>query len=254
MARNVLLKYLVDKFPLIRLIYRPYQRYISYINGENNPDMHSNGELRWLKEVLPNCQTVFDVGANIGSWTALALENNPNLKIHCFEPSKTTYKVLALQKFTESVFLNELGLGATPGEIPLYIFGNDGEMNSIHQREVFSSANTQTESITLDTLDDYCQRLQIEQIDLLKIDVEGYELDVLKGAQEMLKQSRIQRIQFEYGGTYLDAHIELKDMFELLTSYGYQLYKVYPNEVRLVDRYNQEMENFQYQNWVALKT
>jgi FkbM family methyltransferase len=254
MIGSILLKNLMNKLPLARLIYRFYQRYISRINGENNSDMHSNGELHWLKEVLPNCRTVFDVGANIGNWTALALENNLNLEIHCFEPSKTTYEILASQKFVGSVFLNQIGLGATPGEIPLYIFGEDGEMNSIHQREVFNNANTQTESITLDTLDDYCQRLQIERIDLLKIDVEGYELDVLKGAHEMLKQCRIQRIQFEYGGTYLDAHILLKDMFELLTSYGYQLYKVYPSEIRLVERYNQQMENFQYQNWVALKT
>lgn len=254
MAGSSILKYLANSLPTSTLIYRFCRRYVNRVNGENNCDMHTNGELHWLKEVLPNCKTVFDVGANIGNWSALALKYNPNLDIHCFEPSKATYEILTKQEFIGSVFFNQLGLSATQGEIPLYIFGEDGATNSIHQREIFSNVNTQTESITLDTLDNYCQRLQIEQIDLLKIDVEGYELEVLKGAKEMLKQGRIQRIQFEYGGTYLDAHILLKDMFELLTSHSYQLYKIYPHEVRLVDRYNQQMDNFQYQNWVALKT
>ena len=69
----------------------------------------------------------------------------------------------------------------------------------------------------------------------------------------MLNQGRIHRIQFEYGGTYIDARILLKDMFDLLTPYGYRLHKIYPNRLQPVERYDQRLENFQYQNWVALK-
>ena len=60
-------------------------------------------------------------------------------------------------------------------------------------------------------------------------------------------------IQFEYGGTYIDAHLLLKDIFWLLTSYGYRLHKICPHELRMVDHYERRLENFQYKNWVALR-
>lgn len=69
----------------------------------------------------------------------------------------------------------------------------------------------------------------------------------------MLDQGRIHQIQFEYGGTYIDARILLKDLFDFLIPYGYRLYKIYPNELRPIECYDQRLENFQYQNWVALK-
>ena len=106
----------------------------------------------------------------------------------------------------------------------------------------------------MDTLDDYCGREDIGQIDLVKIDVEGHELSVLKGSTRMLSQGRIKRIQFEYGGTFIDARILLKDMFEFLTPYNLLLYKIYPEEIKFVERYDQRLESFQYQNWVAIKT
>ncbi len=88
-------------------------------------------------------------------------------------------------------------------------------------------------------------------IDLVKVDVEGHELEVFKGAAGMLAQGKIKRIQFEYGGCNIDSRVLLKDLFEFLLPYGYAFYKVFPRELRRVPRYDQRLENFQYQNWVA---
>ncbi len=52
----------------------------------------------------------------------------------------------------------------------------------------------------------------------------------------MLASGKIRRIQFEYGGTYIDASILLKDMCELMSSHAYRLHKIYPNELRMVGR------------------
>jgi hypothetical protein len=82
--------------------------------------------------------------------------------------------------------------------------------------------------------------------------VEGHELEVFKGAQEMLKKGGIKYIQFEYGGCTIDARMLLKDLFNLFLPYNYALYKIYPHELKLVPRYDQRLENFQYQNWVAV--
>ena len=244
---------LIDHLPASRLIFRICRHYVNVYKSENNADIHTNGELHLLKTVLPRCLVAFDVGANVGDWAALALGINPGLSVHCFEPSASTYKLLNTRGLCGSVVLNHLGLGATPEPKTLHVFSDGAGTNSIYQREGLNAAQTKSEQIQLDTLDAYCKLLQVRQIDFLKLDVEGHELDVLKGAKCMLTQGHIKRIQFEYGGTYIDARILLKDMFDLLVPHGYKLYKVYPNSLQLAERYEQVLENFQYANWVAIK-
>lgn len=254
MPRNISFGKWVDALPANELLYRFCKRYVDHYHGENNPDMHTNGELAWLRQVLPHCKIVFDVGANVGNWTALALSLNPALHIHCFEPSAATFRHLQARAFEKGkVSLNQLGLSASPGEMTLHVFEEAAGTNSLYRREGLLIEQTQTEQIHLDTLDAYCQRENITRIDLLKMDVEGHELRVLQGAAQMLFQGSIRQIQFEYGGSYIDARILLKDMFELLASYGYRLHKVYPRRLRPVDYYEQRLENLQYQNWVAIK-
>jgi hypothetical protein len=60
--------------------------------------------------------------------------------------------------------------------------------------------------------------------------------------------------QIEYGGCNIDARVFLKDMFELFSPFPYIFYKIYPRELRRVKRYDQRLENFQYQNWVVMRT
>jgi FkbM family methyltransferase len=236
------------------MFYRFCRRYVEHYNGENNSDMYSNGEFRWLREVLPRCKVVFDVGANVGDWTALARNVNPAIQVHCFEPSGPTFQRLQMQSFGEAqISLNQIGLSASAGEIALHVFEEGAGANSLYRREGLGTGQTRMEKVRLDTLDAYCQRRAVSQIDLLKLDVEGHELMVLKDAAQMLGEGRIRRIQFEYGGTYIDSRTLLKDVFELLCSYGYRLHKIYPHQLYPVVGYEQRLENLVYQNWVALR-
>jgi FkbM family methyltransferase len=66
---------------------------------------------------------------------------------------------------------------------------------------------------------DYVKNLAIEKIHFLKIDTEGFELKVLKGFKNTL--DRVSHVQFEYGGTYLDAKISLKEVLDFLRSMGF---------------------------------
>jgi FkbM family methyltransferase len=237
-------------------LYRICRRYVDRYNGENNDDMLTNGELRFMRQVLGNYHTVFDVGANVGEWTALALDINPNLNIHCFEPSKATYQQLIQKNFPPNVICNNTGLGSLQEHRTLYIFENGAGINSLYQRQGLEDGwglaqPDRTESVSLDTLDHYCHEHKINNIDFLKIDVEGHELEVLKGAINMLSERRIASIQFEYGGCNIDARVLLKDLFAFFRPLKYNLYKIYPDELHLIKRYDQRWENFQYQNWVA---
>jgi FkbM family methyltransferase len=242
--------------PSSRLLYRACKRYVDWHNGDNNDDMTANGEQRLLRAVLLESATIFDVGANVGDWTALALEVNPALNIHCFEPSAATFGRLSSRQFPQSVILNNFGLSSTEGTCLLHVFDEASGINSLYRRTGLEAGwglepQRQQESVHLRPLDHYCEAASIAYIDFMKVDVEGHELEVFKGARNLLEQTRIGMIQFEYGGCNIDSRALLKDFFELFEALDYDLYKVFPSELRRVAKYDQRLENFQYQNWVA---
>jgi hypothetical protein len=109
-----------------------------------------------------------------------------------------------------------------------------------------------TETVELDTLNQYCEDRNIGAIDFLKLDVEGHELEVLKGATRMLNSGSIKRLQFEYGGCFIDAGVLLKDFFELFNSLEYIFYKIMPNGLMRIPEYDQRLENLQYKNFAVL--
>ena len=239
-------------------LYRVCRRYVDRYNGENDNDIHSNGELRFMRQMLPHCQTVFDVGANVGKWAALALTINPTLNLHCFEPSQTIYQRLIANAFPPNVICNDFGFGSAPGQKALYVFEEGSGLNSLYKRQGLEDGwglapQQHTETVYLDTVDHYCQERKILEIDFLKVDVEGHELHVFKGASGMLTKGRIRIIQFEYGGCNIDARVLLKDLFEFFQPFGYAFYKIYPQELRQIERYDQRLENFQYQNWAVVR-
>lgn len=235
------------------------KHYIDDCNGDsgnNNANPDTNGEVRIMRQLLPQCQVVFDVGANVGKWTQKALTVNPVATVYCFEPSHATFEALSLCGFGSNVHLNQTGLGAEVTTRTFFKFSDTSSMNSLYERRGLEDSwdvNPQalTETIELTTLDAYCADHQIPQIDFLKIDVEGHELAVLQGATQMLAGKHIRYLQFEYGGTFIDANILLKHIFELLLPLGYHLYKIMPDTLRPVEHYGYSLENFQYQNWLA---
>jgi FkbM family methyltransferase len=249
---------LFSRLPRNRLISRLCKRYLDQYNGENNDDMATNGELRFLQHVLPKCSTVFDVGSNVGDWGALALSVNPRLSLHCFEPSSVTFQRLLAREFPLHVICNNFGLSSRSGAAVFHVFMDGAGINSLYQRRGLEDGwgletQQREEVIRLEVLDQYCVQAAVSSIDFLKVDVEGHELDVFKGAAEMLSQGSIKRIQFEYGGCNIDAHIFLKDFFEFFQPFAYTFFKIMPYGLRRVDRYDQRLENFNNANWAVIR-
>jgi FkbM family methyltransferase len=254
MFRDLLFSCLPRENPYL---YRFCKKYVDRFRNENNGDMRSNGEERFLASVLPGCHVVFDVGANVGDWARMALAFNANVHLHCFEPSRVTYERLVANRFPPNVACNNFGLGSSQSEEKLLVFEDGSGLNSLYRREGLEAGwgidtNTREESIRLETLDHYVEtRGLTSRIDLCKIDVEGHELEVLRGMRATLSRGQMGMIQFEYGGCNIDSRVLLKDIFAFLHEFGYELYKIWPRELRHVPRYDQRLENFQYQNWVA---
>jgi FkbM family methyltransferase len=231
------------------------QRYVDHANGEGNDERTTNGE-QWLAQrIAPGARVVFDVGANRGDWAALWLAANPQALIHCFEPYPPTFRELVARGLPANVQCNPLGLSATRRTAALFIFDAAPALNSLYRRRGLEGGwglepPDREEPIQLRCLDEYCDEHDVKVIDYLKLDVEGHELDVLNGGAGLFEQGRVKCGQFEYGGCNIDSRVLLQDFFKWFDGVGYSLYKLLPDRLLPVARYDQRHENFRYQNWV----
>lgn len=94
--------------------------------------------------------------------------------------------------------------------------------------------------------------MDIKRINFIKIDVERAELDVIFGAEQLLKKGKIDYLQFEYGGTYLDTKTTLKEVFEYLQSMKYLIFKILDDKLEYKPQFLPEYENYKYSNFLAV--
>lgn len=140
---------------------------------------------------------MFDVGGHTGETAmALALEF-PKAVIHSFEPVKLIFNHLKrnCRKYSNVICHHSaLGSKAETRTIALRSVDVHCGMNQMNRLADENTPSTLQESITILRLDDVCRQFSVGQIAFLKIDVEGFELEVLRGASEMLKRRKIRSI------------------------------------------------------------
>lgn len=199
---------------------------------------------------------IFDVGANIGNYTLEANTIfNGIVRIHSFEPSKATFDKLS-ENFGGYTNLigHQLALSDTTGHITLYSNDTLSALASVNKRKLdhYDISFEQSESVPMDTLDRFCIEHNINEIDFLKIDVEGHELSVLKGARKLLQSNAIEYIQFEFGGTNIDSRTFFQDFFYLLTE-KYIIYRILTDGLREIKSYDERCEIFLASNFLAIR-
>lgn len=233
-------------------------------NGDNDAEMASNGEFALIAKLTKlfagRPVVVFDVGANLGDWTAQIRPGlAPGSSLHAFEAVATVFTQLernlaALGPGAPIATVNA-ALSDADGQAEIFVYGELAGSSSLHERDARQLGVDPARREVVRRLrgDTYCSQHSIERIDFLKLDVEGHELAVLRGFARMLGEGRIDSLQFEYGGTWVDARTWLKDAFELLQTHGYAVGKLCPHGVRWYPRYEQRLETFQYANYVAVR-
>lgn len=201
---------------------------------------------------------VFDVGANIGQFSGLAktvLRGYP-YTVHCFEPGHHTFEQLRKNIGADDSFhLNNIALGTHAGSASLFYDKVGSGIASMTKRnlEHLKIDFSQSEPISVNTVDNYCDQARIDRIDLLKMDVEGHELDVLKGAARMLENRRVGSILFEFGGCNIDTRSYLQDYFYLFKKYGpNKMYRITPSGyLSPLDSYREIDEQFRTTNFLV---
>lgn len=216
--------------------------------------MESNGERLVQRIVLQHCAkpfTVFDVGANAGAWSASLLRaaEGTDGQVHAFEPASATFARLSqnLSSAAGRARLLQQALSSQKGTAQFFIAGEGLGINSLHARP---GSPQKQETVTLNTVDDYCKESAIQRVHLMKIDAEGHDFSVLEGAQGMLSARAIDVVQFEYNQRWIDSRHFLKDVFDLLLPLGYLVGKVTPKGIEFYPEYHFELESFREGNYL----
>lgn len=214
----------------------------------------SNGEQMVQRVALSRPEpVVFDVGANLGQWsTALLGQPGHDPELHAFEPSSYS-RARAVETLGDRAQVHALAMSSEPGRAELQIVRQGAGVNSLvpFDGERVASA---TEAVQVDTVDRFCERLDLPSITLLKVDAEGLDLRVLLGAQEMLAHGHIGIAQFEYNWRWVASRTYLKDAFELLSGLPqYSLGKVTPKGIEFYQRWHHELETFRESNYVLVR-
>lgn len=195
--------------------------------------VETSGELAVL-ELLRNATrpVIVDAGTNLGEYTAAALDRlaGVNPVVHCFEPFSELAARLRT-RFGSRVHVAQCALSDQTGEVEMHFEDGAHGLNSLvpvshHGR--LGAMLGQKITVKRTTLPRYCNEQAIAHINLLKLDVEGHELAVLRGAKELLADRAIDYLTFEFGESNLDSREFLGDYRRALETHGYTLFRILP--------------------------
>jgi FkbM family methyltransferase len=181
---------------------------------------------------------IFDVGANKGQTIELMSRLFPASTLYAFEPSETLARTLRDRYAPRGVMVEATALGAREEERQFFTYQNN-ELSSFlslakNPSNPFAGVGVSAvDAVRVKTIDDYCMARGIREIDILKIDTQGFDLEVLKGAARMLSAGAIGVLLIEINFIPLyDAQCTPGEMIDWLIAHDFHLLALY-EQVRL---------------------
>ena len=179
-------------------------------------------DVNHIKKLINPGNVIFDIGANFGYYSiTLANSLRGNCVVYAFEPFRPNYERLLmnikLNQLDKCIYPFQIGISDTEGEADLItIPGNSGG--------TYINPNSLSRDVKLVTIDSFCHKHNINKIDFMKIDVEGYELRVLKGAKKVISETK-PIIFIELNPLCLKrVNSSVHDVVNILYDYGYVLF------------------------------
>ncbi len=219
-----------------------------------------SGERHFVTKVLNNLlkgikkPVFFDVGANVGNYSKLLLNEYHNSIIYAIEPHPKNFVKLK-ENLSSSVKTMNLALGSSKGD--LVLFDRDDFEGSSHAslyEDVIKELHhkkTIESKVKINTLDNLAIELGVNNIDLLKIDTEGHELEVLKGASMLLEKQSISVIHIEFNEMNVISRVFFRDIRKMLP--GFRFFRLLPNSMIEILEQPLYSEIFAFQNIICLK-
>ena len=187
-----------------------------------NPFRDINGFVTSSRPIL------LDVGANKGQSVHFFKDQLPKCIIHSFEPGTTAYEELTKNtKNYSDVYINNLALGQTSGKKTFHENSSD-DLSSFLDIDEDCPKVVNEVLVEISTVDQYCNQNNIKSIDILKIDTQGYDLEVLKGAISLIKHNHIHMILIEIVFWEMYKNMPPWDVtFRFLTDNNFKLISFY---------------------------
>jgi FkbM family methyltransferase len=227
--------------------------------GVSSFDSTQSDERRFLRTFLLGKvePVVLDVGANCGQYARLLRAESPGANIYSFEPHPVTFAKLEAVAKTLRITPVNAGVGSIEGVAQLHDYETDAgsEHASLIPGIIERIHHSRSKAISVDliTIDSFVAKQRLSKIALLKIDVEGFELEVLKGARNLILNKHVDAIQLEFNEMSVVARTFVCDVAAALP--GYQLHRLLKSGeiVSLSDANILRRELFGYQNLIALR-
>ena len=207
---------------------KPNEKEIKYLSFDNI----------YQKIIKNDKPIIFDIGANKGQSIDRFLKINGSSLIHSFEPINEEFDRLK-KKYNNKVNikLNNLALGEIKTKKTFNITGHSGNSSFLEIKKDSDWVKLRSEQlginnenyvsskveVNLDTVDSYCSKNSINNINIMKIDTQGYEQQVLMGSENMIKNQKIDAIEIEivFSSVY-NKYVNFSDIEKYLLPYNYR--------------------------------
>lgn len=221
----------------IRKCLRKYNQQLVYAPQGRVSGTDLNEDLKLI--ISSDNPVLLDVGANAGQTIAQFLSIFTRPQIYAFEPSSKMFHLLNSREFGDHVSLQNYALGKEISNREFINYRNP-QLSSFlpidpHEENRYRHEEIENrEWVEIRTVDIFLQQNSISMVNLLKIDTQGFDLEVLLGAEESLKKGMIQNVLVELNFTrkYMNQ-CQAKDLMELLSQH----------HMRLVDFYHKVRQN-----------
>jgi len=180
---------------------------------------------RWVGR--GNIDTVFDVGAHHGEFAERLLRDFSTAAVHAFEPVPDSFQLLQARFCKHKrVFAHELAMGKQTERLPIHL-----KAGSTGCSFVDSTGAVGRTTVDVTSVDDFAESHSISRIDLLKIDTEGFELEVLQGASKLLATGSVAFVYVETELHSTDYHfVPFSELAEFLGHFGYECGGIYEQQ------------------------
>lgn len=176
----------------------------------------------WAASLMDPSKNFVDIGAHVGTWSLPFAKRSHH--VYSFECTPRTYNILcgniALRGFDTKITAERIALGSSAGDLEFHIVNEDGGGNT--HLDYLGGSKIVVRMRTLDSFD-------LTNIGMIKIDVEGMEIDVLRGMTETLERNGYPRILFESWNETtngIPAKAMREELFTYVNSLGYKIHSI----------------------------
>lgn len=237
------------------------ETYAAFLQGKGGGSgWDGENESKALSTLVPNRPLiVLDVGANDGRWSVEFANSHGNKDSRFFLIECAPYCFAGIEKRLPCIpnpTVLKCAMSDSIGMAKLQIPTQGSGLASFYVRNDVSVVQHTYTTLEVETrtLDNVAESEHLDRVDILKMDIEGHELAALRGARGLLSKKKIAVIQFEFGSANVNAHVFFRELWDLLHTHNFKLYRIVPGGRAFpVTEYNETLEYFRgATNYIAV--